>query len=126
MKYSSRLGCPDFTHPNCPPQPKTGISGSLFFPDEAIFSGHPRFKTLVQNIRARRGRKVIINIPVFKDVKTADPFVESFPPEVDVNGEAAAASKSDYVYMDAMGFGMGCCCLQVVIQAFIHSESYLY
>ena len=80
----------------------------------------------MQNIRARRGRKVIINIPVFKDVKTADPFVESFAPEVDVNGEAAAASKPDCIYMDANAFGSGCCCLQVSIHSLIDTKSYLY
>jgi glutamate--cysteine ligase catalytic subunit len=89
----------------------------LFFPDEAIFSGHPRYRTLAQNIRARRRRKVIINIPILKDVNTPDPFIEKFTAEEDVGGEAAAAAKADHVYMDAMGFGMGCCCLQVTFQA---------
>jgi glutamate--cysteine ligase catalytic subunit len=27
--------------------------------------------------------------------------------------EAAKASRPDHIYMDAMGFGMGNCCLQV-------------
>jgi len=85
------------------------------------FSGHPRYRTLVQNIRARRGRKVIINIPILKDVNTPDPFVEKFTAEEDVGGEAAAAAKADHVYMDAMGFGMGCCCLQVTFQQRIWS-----
>ena len=29
----------------------------------------------------------------------------------------AGAAKHDHVYMDAMGFGMGCCCLQLTFQA---------
>jgi glutamate--cysteine ligase catalytic subunit len=78
----------------------------------AIYSGHPRFKTLAENIRLRRGRKVIINIPIFRDTKTQDPFVEIFNEE-----ESDSASKADHIYMDAMGFGMGCCCLQVTFQA---------
>lgn len=78
----------------------------------AIYSGHPRFRTLVENIRERRGRKVIINIPIFKDVKTPDPFIEHFNDK-----ESDAVTKADHVYMDAMGFGMGCCCLQVTFQA---------
>lgn len=110
-----RLGCPGFTYPVFHAKPKTSVSGSLFFPDEGIFPGHPRYRTLVQNIRARRGRKVILNIPVFKDVRTPDPFLEDFPEDVD--GEAAAASKADHVYLDCMGFGMGCSCLQVTFQA---------
>ena len=47
---------------------------------------------------------------VFKDKKTSTPFIEEFPED---DGEAAKASKPDHIYMDAMGFGMGCCCLQV-------------
>lgn len=72
------------------------------------------FRTLVQNIRARRGRKVIINIPIFKDIATPDPFLEQYLYD---DEEAKAASKADHVLMDAMGFGMGCCCLQVTFQA---------
>lgn len=107
-----RLGCPQFTHPIYEPQPRTSASGSLFFPDEAIFGGHPRFKTLVKNIRARRKRKVIINLPIFKDKNTTIPFVEHFDDD-----EAKVAAKPDHIYMDAMGFGMGCCCLQMTFQA---------
>ena len=58
-----RLGCPDFTEPPAKPTPTSGASRSLFFPDEAIFPGHPRFKTLTRNIRERRGEKVAINLP---------------------------------------------------------------
>lgn len=58
-----RLGAPDFTDPPAVPNPQSGASRSLFFPDEAIFSGHPRFKTLTRNIRNRRGEKVAINLP---------------------------------------------------------------
>lgn len=58
-----RLGSPDFTDPAAQPTPDSGASRSLFFPDEAIFGGHPRFKTLTRNIRHRRGEKVAINIP---------------------------------------------------------------
>ena len=48
---------------------------------------------------------------VFKDVKTPSPFIEKFP---DVQGEGARAAKPDHIYLDAMGFGMGMSCLQVV------------
>lgn len=39
-----RLGCPGFTHPQHKPTPDKvdGISRSAFFPDEAIYQGHPR------------------------------------------------------------------------------------
>lgn len=107
-----RLGCFDFTYPRYLPKPETSASGSLFFPDEAIFGGHPRFKTLVKNIRSRRKRKVIINLPIYKDINTQNPYLENFNDE-----EAKQAIKPDHVYMDAMGFGMGCCCLQITFQA---------
>ncbi|XP_058825753.1 glutamate--cysteine ligase [Topomyia yanbarensis] len=102
-----RLGCPDFTYPPAKPTPEdeTSSARSLFFPDEAIFPGHPRFKTLTRNIRQRRGEKVSINLPIYRDKKTVIPVEGSLP------------DKPDFVHMDAMGFGMGCCCLQVTFQA---------
>uniref|UniRef100_A0A8B9FXM8 Glutamate--cysteine ligase n=1 Tax=Amazona collaria TaxID=241587 RepID=A0A8B9FXM8_9PSIT len=119
-----RLGCPGFTVPEYKPTPvEGGASKSLFFPDEAI-NKHPRFSTLTRNIRHRRGEKVVINVPIFKDKNTPSPFIETFP---DDDGEAAKAAKPDYIYMDAMGFGMGNCCLQVTFQACSISEArYLY
>ncbi|XP_072782548.1 glutamate--cysteine ligase catalytic subunit isoform X2 [Taeniopygia guttata] len=119
-----RLGCPGFTLPDYMPTPvEGGASKSLFFPDEAI-NKHPRFSTLTRNIRHRRGEKVVINVPIFKDKNTPSPFIETFPND---DGEAAKAAKPDYIYMDAMGFGMGNCCLQVTFQACSISEArYLY
>ncbi|KIH43841.1 glutamate-cysteine ligase, catalytic subunit, partial [Ancylostoma duodenale] len=32
-------------------------------------------------------------------------------------GDMISAAKPDHIYMDHMGFGMGCCCLQVTFQA---------
>ncbi|XP_045658513.1 glutamate--cysteine ligase catalytic subunit isoform X2 [Ursus americanus] len=118
-----RLGCPGFTLPEFKPNPvEGGASKSLFFPDEAI-NKHPRFSTLTRNIRHRRGEKVVINVPIFKDKNTPSPFIETFPEDE----EAAKASKPDHIYMDAMGFGMGNCCLQVTFQACSISEArYLY
>lgn len=51
---------------------------------------------------------------VFKDKNTPSPFIESFPKDE----ETAKASKPDHIYMDAMGFGMGNCCLQVLFQIY--------
>lgn len=102
-----RLGCPEFTYPVYTPTPGNQLSAarSLYFPDEAIYPGHPRFKTLTRNIRQRRGEKVAIKLKVFKDINTKFPVDGSPPLEPDV------------VLMDAMGFGMGCCCLQLTFQA---------
>uniref|UniRef100_A0A3P9AF18 Glutamate--cysteine ligase n=1 Tax=Esox lucius TaxID=8010 RepID=A0A3P9AF18_ESOLU len=119
-----RLGCPGFTRPEYNPTPvEKGVSKSLFFPDEAI-NRHPRFSTLTRNIRHRRGEKVVINVPIFKDKCTPSPFIEMFPED---DGEAARAAVPDHIYMDAMGFGMGNCCLQVTFQACsIQEARYLY
>lgn len=102
-----RLGSPNFTFPPAKPTPEdeTCAARSLYFPDDAIYPGHPRFKTLTRNIRQRRGEKVSINLPIFKDKNTVIPVEGSLP------------DKLDYVHMDAMGFGMGCCCLQLTFQA---------
>ncbi|KAG5831185.1 hypothetical protein ANANG_G00301140 [Anguilla anguilla] len=119
-----RLGCPGFTMPEFKPTPvERGASKSLFFPDEAI-NRHPRFSTLTRNIRHRRGEKVVINVPIFKDKNTPSPFVEKFPED---DGEAERGALADHIYMDAMGFGMGNCCLQVTFQACsINEARYLY
>ncbi|XP_018796163.1 PREDICTED: glutamate--cysteine ligase [Bactrocera latifrons] len=102
-----RLGAPEFTHPIYYPNPDDPNSSakSLYFPDEAIFPAHPRFKTLTRNIRKRRGEKVAIKLKVFKDVNTKLPV------------EGAPKGEPDVVALDAMGFGMGCCCLQLTFQA---------
>ncbi|KAK2754704.1 Zn finger-containing GTPase- Activating Protein for ARF [Arachnomyces sp. PD_36] len=115
-----RLGTKDdFTYPHYP------VSGSAlrsqFVPDE-IANPHIRFPTLAANIRGRRGRKVELNVPVFKDKNTPWPFkdptvnydMHNWPEDDDVRNGAA---KEGHVYMDAMAFGMGSCCLQITFQA---------
>ena len=114
-----RLGTKDdFCTPNYP------LSGSAlrsqFVPDE-IANPHIRFPTLAANIRSRRGRKVELNVPVFRDKNTPWPFrdptvdydLHTWPEDDDVRNGAA---KEGCVYMDAMAFGMGSCCLQITFQ----------
>ncbi|KAF2462230.1 glutamate-cysteine ligase, partial [Lineolata rhizophorae] len=114
-----RLGNEDCTIPHYP------VSGpklrSQFVPDE-IANPHIRFPTLAANIRWRRGRKVEVNVPVFKDENTPWPFhdptvnydLHKWPEDDDVRNGAA---KANHIYMDAMAFGMGSCCLQITFQA---------
>ncbi|KAL2196415.1 glutamate-cysteine ligase-domain-containing protein [Corynascus similis CBS 632.67] len=115
-----RLGSPGvFTDPAYP------ISGpklrSQFVPDE-IANPHIRFPTLAANIRSRRGRKVQVNVPVFKDEKTPWPWrdptvnyeLHQWPEDDDVRNGAAP---DNFIHMDAMAFGMGSCCLQITFQA---------
>jgi len=115
-----RLGTKDdYIVPYYPPS--GNALRSQFVPDE-IANPHIRFPTLAANIRSRRGRKVELNVPVFKDKYTPSPFrdptvnydLHIYPEDDDVRNGAA---KDDCVYMDAMAFGMGSCCLQITFQA---------
>jgi len=117
-----RLGCPGFTVPETKPDPEKSFTRSLFWPSEATYLGHPRFARLSENIRKRRGEKVAINIPIFKDTNTPSPFIEDLSAVGD-DGTSQRAAKPDHVYMDAMGFGMGLCCLQLTFQAHSMSEA---
>lgn len=56
---------------------------------------------------------------VYKDVNTPEDFREDFSSVVDEENLASgvAAALPNHIYMDAMGFGMGCCCLQMTFQA---------
>ncbi|EAS34730.3 glutamate-cysteine ligase [Coccidioides immitis RS] len=114
-----RLGTKDdFYTPNYPLS--GGALRSQFVPDE-IANPHIRFPTLAANIRQRRGRKVELNVPVFRDTNTPWPFndptvnydLHTWPEDSDVRNGAV---KKGHVYMDAMAFGMGSCCLQITFQ----------
>ncbi|BFZ54868.1 glutamate--cysteine ligase [Savitreella phatthalungensis] len=113
-----RLGVGRFTEPAH--SPEGSASRSLFLPDE-IINPHARFPTLTANIRERRGRKVAMNVPIFYDDNTPQPFLDPdipfdrdiFPEDSDARNGAA---KQGHIYMDSMGFGMGCCCLQITFQ----------
>jgi glutamate--cysteine ligase catalytic subunit len=115
-----RLGSPGiFTSPNFPPSGEK--LRSQFVPDE-IANPHIRFPTLAANIRARRGKKVQVNVPVFRDQNTPWPWkdptvnydLHKWPEDDDVRN---GASPDNFIHMDAMAFGMGSCCLQITFQA---------
>ncbi|TFK44334.1 glutamate-cysteine ligase catalytic subunit [Crucibulum laeve] len=116
-----RLGVPgQFTEPYFSPSDAIS-SHSLFLPEE-VTNPHARFPTLTANIRTRRGSKVAINLPIFVDEKTPRPFIDPtipwgrslYPEDQEAKNGAALP---DHIYLDAMGFGMGCCCLQLTFQA---------
>ncbi|CAF0788269.1 unnamed protein product [Rotaria sordida] len=112
-----RNGCPDCSWPTYKPTTDTSASASLFFPDEFIFADHPRFKILTRNIRLRRNSKVAFNIPIFIDTNTPRPFIEDFSIYGDTAGVNTTAAIKDHIYLDAIGLGTGCSCLQVTFQA---------
>ena len=68
---------------------------------DKIINSHPRFPTLTQNCRIRRGEKPQIEAPIFKDEKTN--MTEVLPGE----------KKPGKIFLDAFSFGMGLCSLQV-------------
>eukprot|EP00466_Bigelowiella_natans_P001693 jgi/Bigna1/41713/e_gw1.55.11.1 len=109
------MGDGDFATPSY--KPNGPVAKSQYVPDELI-NPHPRFATLTENIRTRRGSKVDIRVPLFKDkntkkviqLKTSTRFsVVKWLVDI-VQGESQ-------IHMDAMAFGMGCCCLQVTFLA---------
>ncbi|KAF4621325.1 hypothetical protein D9613_000487 [Agrocybe pediades] len=116
-----RLGVPgQFTEPYFDPSDAVS-SHSLFLPEE-ITNPHVRFPTLTANIRRRRGSKVAINLPIFVDEKTPRPFIDpTIPWDRNIYPEDSEAKSGaalpDHIYLDAMGFGMGCSCLQLTFQA---------
>ncbi len=54
---------------------------------------------------------------VFIDTNTPRPFIEDLSIYGDDGGANESAAVEDHIYLDAMGLGMGCCCLQVTFQA---------
>eukprot|EP01096_Ripella_sp_DP13-Kostka_P007805 TRINITY_DN2879_c0_g1_i1.p1 TRINITY_DN2879_c0_g1~~TRINITY_DN2879_c0_g1_i1.p1 ORF type:complete len:719 (-),score=276.59 TRINITY_DN2879_c0_g1_i1:225-2120(-) len=91
---------------------------SLFIQDQ-IINHHPRFRFLSANIRERRGKTVDINIPLFHDHNTRAPQYGPVhdPTASDESIVPPPGALPDSIYMDAMGFGMGCSCLQTTFQA---------
>lgn len=73
------------------------ITNSETFPDEGI-TDHNRFVAFTQNIRNRRRGETEGYVEVMRDP--------------DGNQKC-----DEYVKIDSMGQGMGCCCLQVTVQA---------
>jgi len=141
-----RLGVGEYTFPST--LPYGPVARSVFTSDDVI-NPHPRFATLSRNIRVRRGEKVDISLPLFIDENTDtdqslipnDPQHRHMLEEArklhdDTNDSDTAYMKLDealktkvgsYIKMDSSAFGMGCCCLQVTLQARNIQESrFLY
>jgi len=94
------LGKPNFTYPSYTPNPNEGITHSLFYVDEALYLDHPRFAALSRNIRNRRNAKVAINVPIFRDVNTPQPFIEDLTKYGDgeqPDTESKLAAKPDHI-----------------------------
>jgi glutamate--cysteine ligase catalytic subunit len=88
------MGVNDWTQPHYPVGGP--VARSLFVPDEAI-NVHKRFGTLTRNIRERRGRKIDINVPIFRDQLTQFPN-----PTIDELDGNQCHSLAGHVFADAM------------------------
>ncbi|WWC96482.1 hypothetical protein V866_003350 [Kwoniella sp. B9012] len=119
-----RLGVSDeiFTDPTTKPDNQKSSSRSDYV-GELITNPHARFPTLTANIRQRRGSKVDIRVPLFIDENTVVP--DGLKANMS-NGHSTPAKPepgTPYIHMDAMAFGMGCCCLQITFQAWNVDEA---
>jgi len=104
------LGAGDFSVPKYPTNGP--VLKSNYLPDQ-VLSPHPRFASLAGNIRRRRGKRPNIKIPIYQDLHTTASSAGNVT-ALDERPELRAKEKE--IYMDAMTFGMGCCCLQVTFQ----------
>jgi glutamate--cysteine ligase catalytic subunit len=87
---------------------------------------------LTANIRNRKGSKVAIHIPLFKDEATPNTPLPMPPKDgkqeqkPQLFADEQTQNPND-IYMDSMAFGMGCCCLQATFQACtIREARFLY
>ena len=87
-------------------QPFTApYSQSVYIPDYVI-NPHPRFAALTQNIRCRRGSKVNIKVPLFRDTNTPE-----FSTGKKSQLHSGIIEEDTDIHMDCQAFGMGMCCL---------------
>ncbi|KAF0976579.1 hypothetical protein FDP41_004478 [Naegleria fowleri] len=124
------------------------ISRSPYIPD-IITNEHPRFGTLTRNIRLRRGKNVNILVPLFIDEHTdvnvgkrihhldenstyypnIDELIKQKKEQMMISSSATrlVTDFEHFIHMDAMAFGMGCCCMQSTLLARdIHEARNLY
>jgi glutamate--cysteine ligase catalytic subunit len=126
---------------------KLGAVANSEYVSDKIINPHPRFGTLTKNIRARRGSNVGINIErgvddisrLEREMEEASEYNCCDDVSVDIKEnhridgerierdviEVVSETKGDEetIHMDAMAFGMGCCCLQITMQANDDRES---
>lgn len=113
------MGVGDFIHNPLPFD--APHSQSVYVPDY-IINPHPRFAALTRNIRNRRGKKVDIRVPLFKDTHTPEFQVsDRVAPNTTISPFGHKAEEGQEIHMDAMAFGMGMCCL-----VSIHKHSLIF
>ncbi|XP_057331276.1 glutamate--cysteine ligase-like isoform X1 [Microplitis mediator] len=109
-----RLGCSNFCYPAAKPTPEEGINASLFLPDEAICQGLDRMRAIPISVKLRRNEGLSINIPIYRDKNVAKPLKEDLV-ALGSDQKCQREAKDNHIYMDAVGFGLGCCCVQTTL-----------
>lgn len=86
-----------------PPTPVGGNRTMSDYIGDGIINPHPRFGTLTANIRQRRGEKVNIRVPLFRDVNTPE-FKGLEAPHGDVDGCCGSDSQqvSQFVTLEGI------------------------
>lgn len=95
------LGVPSQPHA----QPVRGPVANSEYIADAIINPFVRFGTLTKNIRLRRGSNVNILVP-----RDQQPDSSAHTTDVQLLKQQM---NEEFIHMDAMAFGMGCCCVQV-------------
>eukprot|EP00923_Selenidium_pygospionis_P042682 GHVN01073714.1.p2 GENE.GHVN01073714.1~~GHVN01073714.1.p2 ORF type:complete len:858 (-),score=136.27 GHVN01073714.1:62-2635(-) len=126
------MGIGRFLAPHYKPDPEKSCSRSVFIPDQFI-NPHPRFSTLVNNVRRRRKAKVQILVPVFQDEHTMsspmwnDSLDSTDRFEIEKQSQITHNPVRGQIYMDMFGFGMGMSCVQLTYGTTdVSTARYLY
>lgn len=90
-----RLGCEDFTWPKSEINLETSLTQSIFMPESTFYPLSPVYFVDTVTVNERIGRKVRVNIPIFKDKHTPDPFIEKY---LHYHKETKEAAKPDHIY----------------------------
>ncbi|PYI03327.1 glutamate cysteine ligase [Aspergillus sclerotiicarbonarius CBS 121057] len=111
--------------------PGLGVKDQFTIPEESLESSTgqiycpiSRYIMMVQNLTARRQRRVESYIPVYRDEQTEAPFHDKagsfeYPTEHHPPGNA----KEGHIHLDGIGLGLGSCSIQVTFQALNESEA---
>ena len=98
-----------------------GVQRSQFVSDD-LLSPHERYQKFSANLRERRGSRMVVSAPIFRDAETPWPFRD---PTVNYDlcdwPEDALLTpgmvRENHIYGDAFSFGCACCALQATVQA---------
>ncbi|KAL4221497.1 hypothetical protein ACF0H5_019754 [Mactra antiquata] len=118
-----RLGCDGCTDRISNPTINMQLTSCVM--DDLISEDNFKFRGLIQGVEDRRGNKVTISIPVYKDKNT------NYLSQDEITHEISEKQETDQqpndIAIDHALYGPACCCIQVTIQAKnLEEAKYLY